>query len=128
MIIIAIIFLVVIRYGLRYSRTISESVSESIKTIANPRRLFVDLIWGLIKGIIVGIFWKYLYCTIPLAVIAYFAFKYKRNYDMKATCKKIVEDIKNDLRNRPLDENGKKSISENEIIFHFSDTDCALRE
>ena len=120
MIIASIIILIIVRHGIRYFRNINEANSESTQSISNPGKFVFNIAWELIKGIFVGIFWKYLFITIPLVVIDFFAYKYTRNYDMKATCKKIVEDIKIDLRNKPLDENGKKSISENEIITKYS--------
>ena len=78
MIIIAFILLIIFRYGLRFSHTIREKVSETTQAIINPRALFVDIIWGLIKGIIVGIFWKYLFINITLAVISFIVYQYKK--------------------------------------------------
>ena len=119
-IIVGIIFLVIFSYGLRFSHSIRESVTETAKTIVNPRKLLTDIIWGIIKGIIVGILWKYIFVTIPLAMIALVVYFSKKKYDFKQICKKIIEEIKNDLRNKPLDENGRKSMSEKEINLKYS--------
>lgn len=119
-IICAFLLFIIFSYGLRFSRTIYGKGTEVIETITNPRRLFIDLIWGLIKGIIVGILWDYVFYTIPFVVLSFVIYKIKEKYVFEQTCKKIVEDIKNDLRNKPSDNNGRRTISENEIISRYS--------
>ena len=78
------------------------------------------MIISLIKGIISGILWKYIYITLPLAIISYIAYTFNKKYEFKNIFKKIIEDIKRDLRNMPLDENGRKSMSEKDIILKYS--------
>lgn len=120
MIIVAFIFFAFISFGFRFSSSIKEKIIEGGKAIANPKKLLLGIIWGLIKGIIVGILWKYIYRILFLAVIAFFVYYNKNKYDFKKLCEKIVQDIKNDLRNKPVDQNGRHSISENEIILKYA--------
>ena len=119
-IICAFLLFIIFSYGLRFSRTIYGKGTEVIETITNPRRLFIDLLWGLIKGIIVGILWDYVYYTIPFVVLSFVIYIFKQKYDFEQTCKNIIEDIKKDLRNKPRDNNGRRTISENEIISRYS--------
>ena len=115
MIIARFILLIIFGYGLRYSRTIRETFSKTVENITNPRA-FINILWGFIKGIIAGIFWKYLFITLPLAVISFFVYKFKKQSDFKNTCKKIIEDIKNDLRRNALDENGRKLFEKKKLF------------
>ena len=120
MVIIGTILFLFFRYCIRHSATIGEKISETAKTMANPKKLFIDLILGIIKGIIVGIFWNNIYIILPLALISLVAYLLKKKFDFEDTCKKIIDDIKNDLRNGPLDNNGNRTITENEIIKRYS--------
>ena len=120
LIIFVFLFLIIIKFGIRYNSVIRAKISETAKTISNPKRLFIDIIWGTTKAVLIGIFWKYLFIMIPLAIISYMTYKYAKRNKFKKTCKKIIEDIKNDLRNSPKDNYGRKSMPESEIISKYS--------
>ena len=118
-IIIGLLILVVISYGLRFSRSIADGTAKVFETVTNPRRLFIDLIWGLIKAIIVGIFWKYAFYTISLAIFSFAGYIFMQKYNFKKICKEIIEDIKKELRRKPVDNNGMRTMSEKEIISRY---------
>ena len=75
----------------------------------------INIIWGIIKGIPIGIMWNYLYLSSPLAVISFIAYKIKEKIDFKNLWKKITEDIKDDLRSGPSDKNARRTISEKDF-------------
>ena len=45
----------------------------------------------------------------------FIAYKIKEKIDFKNLCKKIIEDIKDDLRSGPSDKNGRRTISEKDF-------------
>ena len=119
-IIIGIILLIIVSYGLRFSRSIADGATKAFDTVTNPRRILKDIIWGIIKGIIVGLLWNNIYYIIPLVIISFVGYIYVDKYNFKKKCKQIVEDIKKELRRKPMDNNGMRTISENEIISRYS--------
>ena len=119
-IMVGIILLFLFKYGLRFSRATREMVTERAKVLTDPKKLLINIIWGIIKGILVGVLWKYLYLSLPFAVISYIAYQIKEKINFNNTCKKIIEDIKNDLSKGPLDKNGRRTISEKEIKSKYS--------
>ena len=119
-IIVGIILFFIFKYGLRFSRAVRLTVTEKAKVLADPKKLLINIIWGIIKGILVGIMWNYLYLSLPLAVISFIAYKIKEKIDFKNLCKKIIEDIKDDLRIGPSDKNGRRTISEKDIKAKYS--------
>ena len=119
-IIVGIILFFIFKYGLRFSRAVRVTVTEKAKVLADPKKLLINIIWGIIKGILVGIMWNYLYLSLPLAVFSFIAYKIKEKIDFKNLCKKIIEDIKDDLRSRPSDKNGRRTISEKDIKAKYS--------
>ena len=118
-IIIAVILAMVIRYGIRCSHTIGEKVAETAKTITNPK-LFIELIFEFIKAIIVELFWNKILITVPLILLSLYVYQYRKNSQFEKICKDIIEDIKKYLRTAPLDRNGYRTITINEIINRYS--------
>ena len=105
----------VLKIIFRVSNTLTEGVTQTVRIVTNPRRLFRELIWGLIKSILMGILYEYIYMTLPLAILSFVIYKLKQRREFNKLCKQIIEDIKKDLENK-MD----KSISENEIIDKYS--------
>ena len=105
----------VLKIIFRVSNTLTEGVTQTVRIVTNPRRLFRELIWGLIKSILMGILYEYIYITLPLAILSFVIYKLKQRREFNKLCKQIIEDIKKDLENK-MD----KSISENEIIDKYS--------
>ena len=105
----------VLKIIFRVSNTLTEGVTQTVRIVTNPRRLFRELIWGLIKSILMGILYEYIYITLPLAILSFVIYMLKQRREFNKLCKQIIEDIKKDLENK-MD----KSISENEIIDKYS--------
>ena len=105
----------VLKIIFRVSNTLTEGVTQTVRIVSNPRRLFRELIWGLIKSILMGILYEYIYITLPLAILSFVIYMLKQRREFNKLCKQIIEDIKKDLENK-MD----KSISENEIIDKYS--------
>ena len=105
----------VLKIIFRVSNTLTEGVTQTVRIVTNPRRLFRELIWGLIKSILIGILYEYIYITLPLAILSFVIYMLKQRREFNKLCKQIIEDIKKDLENK-MD----KSISENEIIDKYS--------
>ena len=105
----------VLKIIFRVSNTLTEGVTQTVRIVTNPRRLFRELIWGLIKSILMGILYEYIYMTLPLAILSFVIYMLKQRREFNKLCKQIIEDIKKDLENK-MD----KSISENEIIDKYS--------
>ena len=118
-IIIAVILSIIIRYGIRYSHTIGEKVADTAKTITDPK-FFFEIIVGLIKEIIVGLFLKKFYITIPLILLSLYIYHYKKKSQFEKVCKDIIEDIKKYLRTAPPDRNGNRTITRDEIINRYT--------
>jgi hypothetical protein len=118
-IIIAVILSIIIRYGIRYSHTIGEKVADTAKTITDPK-FFFEIILGLIKEIIVGLFLKKFYITIPLIILSLYIYHYRKKSQFEKVCKDIIEDIKKYLRTAPPDRNGNRTITINEIINRYT--------
>ena len=119
-VIFAVLLLVIIKLGIQSNSEIREKISQSSENINDPKKIFIDIVWGTIKGILLGIFWKYLYIMIPLFIISYMTYILMKKNKFKRTCKNIIEDIKNELRKKPKDNYGRRYISENEIISKYS--------
>ena len=105
----------VLKIIFRVSNTLTEGVTQTVRIVTNPRRLFRELIWGLIKSILIGILYEYIYITLPLAILSFVIYMLKQRREFNKLCKQIIEDIKKDLENK-MD----KSMSENEIIDKYS--------
>ena len=105
----------VLKIIFRVSNTLTEGVTQTVRIVTNPRRLFRELIWGLIKSILMGILYEYIYITLPLAILSFVIYMLKQRREFNKLCKQIIEDIKKDLENK-MD----KSMSENEIIDKYS--------
>ena len=58
--------------------------------------------------------------TIAKRIAKKLGYIYVDKYNFKKKCKQIVEDIKKELRRKPMDNNGMRTISENEIISRYS--------
>ena len=119
MIFFAIILLVIFKYGLRFNCTIKDNINRIAKAISNPR-IFFKNIFSLVKGINGNILWIFLSIILLFAIIYLIVFQLKKKNIFNNICKRIVEDIKNDLRISPLDENGRKSITEKQIIVKYA--------
>ena len=76
----------------------------------------ISFIYIIIIGVLLWQFQKYL----SLLVIPFLIGKIIE-YNNLDKCKDIYKDIKNDLRNAPMDSNGIRSISENDIIEKYSE-------
>ena len=105
----------VLKIIFRVSNTLTEGVTQTVRIVTNPKKLFRELIWGLIKAILMGILYEYIYVTLPLAVLSFVIYMLKKRREFNKLCKQIIEDIKKDLENK-MD----KSMSENEIIDKYS--------
>ena len=105
----------VLKVIFRLGNTFTQAVTQTVQVVTNPRRLLRDLIFGLIKSILMGIFLEYAYATIPMIIISFLIYKYKQKRDFKKLCQQIIEEIKKDLENSE-----NKSMSENEIINKYS--------
>ena len=105
----------VLKVIFRLGNTFTQAVTQTVQVVTNPRRLLRDLIFGLIKSILMGIFLEYAYATIPMIIISFLIYKYKQKRDFKKLCQQIIEEIKKDLEN-----SANKSMSENEIINKYS--------
>ena len=117
---IAFLIIIVVINAYHYCKSFELKVKEVGKTIANPKKLFVNLLWGLIKSLIIGICWKYLYITLPLVVISYLIYKAKKKYEFKKLCKKIIEEIKQELKNAEKNSLGYRSINERDLVSRYS--------
>jgi len=118
-IIIAVILAIIVRYGIRHSQTIGDKVAETAKAITDPK-LFIEIIFGLIKAIIVELFWRKFYITIPLIILSIYIYHYRKNRQFEKVCKDIIEDIKKYLRTAPPDRNGNRTITIDEIINRYT--------
>ena len=105
----------VLKIIFRVSNTLTEGVTQTVRIVTNPKKLFRELIWGLIKAILMGILYEYIYVTLPLAILSFVIYMLKKRREFNKLCKQIIEDIKKDLENK-MD----KSVSENEIIDKYS--------
>ena len=105
----------VLKIIFRVSNTLTEGVTQTVRIVTNPKKLFRELIWGLIKAILMGILYEYIYVTLPLAILSFVIYMLKKRRKFNKLCKQIIEDIKKDLENK-MD----KSVSENEIIDKYS--------
>jgi len=105
----------VLKIIFRVGNTFTQAVTQTVQVVANPRRLLRDLIFGLIKSILMGIFLEYAYVTLPMAIISFLIIKFKQRREFKKLCQQIIEEIKKDLENSE-----NKSINENEIIDKYS--------
>ncbi len=111
----AIILYIVIKAFLRFGNAVTRTVSNTVEVITNPRYIIRDLLWGLIKSLLLGIVWNYIQVTLPLAIISFVIYKYKKKYEFKQLCKKIIKEIQEEVNKRK-----NKSITESEIIDIFS--------
>jgi hypothetical protein len=68
--------------------------------LMNPRRLFVDGIFGFISSLFFGSI-RYFYITIPLILLIIFLILYFRRYRVKKICEEILKKIRDDLMNGP---------------------------
>ena len=105
----------VFRVIFHIGNAVTETVNESVRIIASPRRLFRDLIWGLIKSILLGFLYDYIHITLPMAIISLIIYKQKRKKEFEKLCRQIMEDIKKDLENKK-----DNSTSEIELINYYS--------
>ena len=105
----------VLKIIFRVGNTFTQAVTQTVEVVTNPRRLLRDLIFGLIKSILMGIFLEYAYVTLPTAIISFLIIKFKQRREFKKLCQQIIEEIKKDLENAK-----NKSMSENEIIDKYS--------
>ena len=105
----------VLKIIFRAGNTFAEGVTQTIRVISNPKKLLRDLIWGLIKSVLIGILYDYISITLPMSIFSFAIYLYKQKRDFEALCKQIIEDIKTDLENK-MD----KSMSENDIINIYS--------
>ena len=119
-IIIAVLLSIIIRYGVRYSHTIGEKVADTAKTITDPK-FYIETILGFIKEIIIGLFWKNIIYTVPLLILSFYIYQYRKKSQFEKLCKDIIEDIKKYLRNAPMDRYGNRTITINEIINRYSE-------
>ena len=94
---------------------VTETVTETIRVVSSPRRLLRDLIWGIIKSILLGIFYQYIHITLPMVIFSLFIYKLKKKREFEKLCKQIMEDIKKDL-----DKKKDKSMNEVELIDYYS--------
>ena len=99
----------------RVSNTFTEGVSNTIRIVANPKKLLRDLIGGIIKSILMSIFYDYIFITLPMTIFSIVIYSLKQKLEFNKLCKQIIDDIKKDLENR-MD----KSMSENNIIDIYS--------
>ena len=105
----------VFRAIFHFGTAVTETVTETVRIVSSPRRLFRDLIWGLIKSILLGIFYQYIHITLPMAIISLIIYKQKMKREFEKLCKQIIEDIKKDLEKKK-----DKSMSEVELIDYYS--------
>ena len=98
-----------------FGNAVTETVTETVRIISSPRRLFRDLILGLIKSILLGIFYQYIHITLPIVIISLIIYKQKMKREFEKLCKQIIEDIKKDLEKKK-----DKSMSEVELIDYYS--------
>ena len=68
--------------------------------LMDPRRLFVDGIFGFISSLFFGSV-RYFYITIPLILLIIFLIFYFQRYRVKKICEEILKKIRDDLMNRP---------------------------
>ena len=120
LVVVGIILFVVFRYCIRFSNSVGAKVKELGDKISNPGQTLREAIWALIKGIIVRVCWKYLHFTLILAIMAFIIYKYKARAEFNKICEQIIEDIRNDLKNRQPDRNGIRYITVKEIISKYS--------
>ena len=105
----------ILKIVFRVSNTFTEEVSKTMKIISNPKKLLRDLIWGIIKSVLLGIFYEYFCVTLQTAILSFVIYILKQKFEFNKLCKQIIEDIKKDLENR-MD----KSMSENDIVDIYS--------
>ena len=111
----AMLFYFIFKGIFHFGNAITETVKETVHFISNPRRLFRDLILGLIKSILLGLVYQYIHITLPLAIVSLLIYEYKQKREFEKLCKEIIEDIKKDLEKKK-----DKAMSEIELIDYYS--------
>ena len=69
-----------------------------VDVLTDPRRLFVDGIFGFISSLFFGSV-RYFYITIPLILLIIFLIIYFQKYRVKKICEEILKKIRDDLMN-----------------------------
>ena len=95
--------------------TLKEAATQTIRVALNPKKLIKDLILGLIKSILIGIFYRYIYFLLPLTVLSFVIYRFYRKREFKKICQQIIGDIK-----KKLEDKMDKSMKENEIVDYYS--------